>query len=211
MQQDFLLAFPQATTGEFVAGVDEVGRGPLAGDVVAAAVILDPDDPIEGLADSKRLSQTRRERLYEQITARALAWSVARSTVHEIDEFNILHASLLAMHRAVTELARQPAYVYVDGNRCPSWDYASQAVVGGDNRIACIAAASIVAKVSRDRELVALDRLYPGYGLARHKGYPTPEHLQALQALGPAPIHRRSFAPVQRCLMMRADGLSKSC
>lgn len=183
-----------------IAGVDEVGRGPLAGDVVAAAVILDPRRPIAGLADSKLLAPERREELHERIMARALAISVARASVHEIDSINILHASMLAMHRAVSALHIQPAFVYVDGNRLPRWHYQSEAVVQGDNRIAAIAAASIIAKVTRDRELTALDSQYPGYGFAQHKGYATPMHLQALKNLGPTPIHRRSFMPVRDLL-----------
>jgi len=181
-----------------IAGVDEVGRGPLAGDVVAAAVILDPDKPmIRGLADSKQLTPERREVLYELILARAIATAVARASVDEIDSLNILHASMLAMHRAVSALAVQPAFVYVDGNRLPRWEYKSEAVVQGDDRIAAVAAASIIAKVTRDRELMALDSQYPGYGFAQHKGYATRMHLQALRDLGPSPIHRRSFMPVK--------------
>jgi ribonuclease HII len=183
-----------------VAGVDEVGRGPLAGDVVTAAVILDPDRPIAGLADSKQLSEARREDLYEQILERALCHALGRASVAEIDALNILQASLLAMHRAVAALTVQPGFVYVDGNRCPRWEYPSEAVVKGDSRVAAIAAASILAKVTRDREMLLLDGQYPGYGLARHKGYPTPDHLQALQVLGPSPIHRRSFRPVAELL-----------
>jgi ribonuclease HII len=183
-----------------IAGVDEVGRGPLAGDVVAGAVILDPARRIRGLADSKLLTEERREELYEIICARALAFAVARASVAEIDTINILQASLLAMHRAVQALQRQPDFVYVDGNQLPRWPYSAEAVIGGDNRIASIAAASILAKVTRDRELVALDAQYPGYGFAQHKGYATPVHLQTLRALGPSPIHRRSFAPVRELL-----------
>jgi ribonuclease HII len=183
-----------------IAGVDEVGRGPLAGDVVAAAVILDPQRPIRGLADSKLLTPERREALYGLIMARALATSVARASVLEIDSINILHASMLAMHRAVSALHIQPAFVYVDGNRLPRWEYKSEAVVQGDNRIAAIAAASIIAKVTRDRELTALDAEYPGYGFAQHKGYATAMHLEALKNLGPTPIHRRSFMPVKDLL-----------
>jgi len=183
--------------GPGVAGVDEVGRGPLAGDVVAAAVILDPARPIAGLRDSKKLSATRREQLAELIKAQALAWSVARASVAEIDELNILQASLLAMHRAVQGLDPQPFYVLVDGNRLPRWNYASEAVVKGDDRVAAIAAASILAKVQRDGELLELEKQYPGYGFAAHKGYPTPAHLTALQTLGVSPVHRRSFAPVR--------------
>lgn len=183
------------------AGVDEVGRGPLAGDVVTAAVILDPARPIAGLADSKQLSELQRERLYDLIMERAASWAIARASVAEIDSLNILQASLLAMHRAVQALPLQPAFVYVDGNRCPRWDYPSQAVVKGDSRVACIAAASILAKVTRDREMVLLDQQYPGYGLARHKGYPSPVHLEALRRLGPCPIHRRSYRPVAELLV----------
>jgi len=183
-----------------LAGVDEVGRGPLAGDVVAAAVIFDPARPIAGLADSKTLSEKRREELAPLIKERALSWSVARSSVLEIDELNILQASLLAMRRAVEALAFQPSFVLVDGNRLPSWAYAAQAVVKGDSRVAAIAAASILAKVQRDAELVALDSTYPGYGFAKHKGYPTAAHLQALRELGVTAVHRRSFAPVKNLL-----------
>lgn len=183
--------------GPGLAGVDEVGRGPLAGDVVAAAVILDPQRPVIGLRDSKKLSATRREQLALEIRECALAWSVARATVAEIDQHNILQASLLAMHRAVLALEPQPAYVLVDGNRLPRWDYPSEPVVKGDDRVPAIAAASILAKVQRDKELVALEQLYPGYGFAAHKGYPTPAHLAALKRLGVTPVHRRSFGPVR--------------
>jgi ribonuclease HII len=189
-----------------IAGVDEVGRGPLAGDVVAAAVILDPNKPVSGLRDSKKLSEKRRETLALEIRSNALAWSVARASVAEIDELNILQASLLAMRRAVESLSTQPEYVLVDGNRLPVWKYASEPVVKGDDRVAEIAAASILAKVQRDGELVALDEEYPGYGLARHKGYPTPQHLLALRELGVTPIHRRSFGPVRELLLARAQG-----
>lgn len=183
-----------------LAGVDEVGRGPLAGDVVAAAVILDPARPIEGLRDSKKLSHTRREVLAGEIREHAAAWAVARATVAEIDELNILQASLLAMTRAVDALGMRPGYVLVDGNRLPRWDYASEPVVGGDDRVPAIAAASILAKVQRDGELVALDAEYPGYGFAAHKGYPTKVHLSALRELGVTPVHRRSFGPVRALL-----------
>jgi ribonuclease HII len=183
-----------------VAGVDEVGRGPLAGDVVAAAVILDPDAPIDGLRDSKKLTESRREVLAEAIRERALAWAVARATVDEIDEINILQASLLAMHRAVAGLALQPGFVLVDGNRLPRWPYRAEAVVKGDDRVPAIAAASILAKVQRDGELVALEQTYPGYGFAAHKGYPTRDHLAALRELGVTPVHRKSFAPVKNLL-----------
>ena len=196
MKQPLVFALTTAALG-LIAGVDEVGRGQLAGDVVAAAVILDPTRPIPGLADSKQLTEARREALCEIILAQALTFAVARATVEEIDNLNILQASLLAMHRAVTALHIQPDFIYVDGNRLPRWSYSAEAVVKGDSRIAAIAAASILAKVTRDRELVALDALYPGYGFAQHKGYPTPAHLQALRELGPCSIHRRSFAPVR--------------
>ena len=186
--------------GPGIAGVDEVGRGPLAGDVVAAAVILDPARPIAGLRDSKKLSARRREELAGLIMERALAWSVARATVAEIDQLNILQASLLAMHRAVRALEPQPLYVLVDGNRLPRWEYAAEPVVKGDDRVPAIAAASILAKVQRDRELVELERQYPGYGFAAHKGYPTAAHLEALQTLGVTPVHRRSFGPVRALL-----------
>ena len=186
--------------GSDLAGVDEVGRGPLAGDVVAAAVILDPQHPVVGLRDSKKLSVSRREELAAIIRERALAWSIARASVAEIDELNILQASLLAMRRAVQALDPQPGYVLVDGNRLPRWHYASAAVVRGDDRVPAIAAASILAKVQRDGELVALADQYPGYGFAAHKGYPTAAHLQALRTLGVTPVHRRSFGPVKKLL-----------
>lgn len=186
--------------GPGIAGVDEVGRGPLAGDVVAAAVILDPQRPIAGLRDSKKLSESRRETLAEQIRERAVAWAVARSSVAEIDRLNILEAALLAMRRAVRALDPQPGYVLVDGNRLPRWEYAAEPVVKGDDRVPAIAAASILAKVTRDRELVELEREYPGYGFASHKGYPTAAHLEALRTLGVTPVHRRSFGPVKALL-----------
>lgn len=183
-----------------VAGVDEVGRGPLAGDVVTAAVILDPLKPLSGLADSKLLSESQREHLFVLIQEHALCFAIGRASVAEIDSLNILQASLLAMHRAVDALLPTAEFVFVDGNRCPKWQYPSQAVVKGDSKVAAIAAASILAKVTRDREMQALDLVYPGYGLAKHKGYPTAAHLQALQELGPSPIHRRSFRPVAQLL-----------
>lgn len=186
--------------GAPVAGVDEVGRGPLAGDVVAAAVILDPARPIAGLADSKRLAAGRRETLAAVIREQALAWALGRASVEEIDRVNILEASLLAMHRAVDGLATAPEHVLVDGNRLPRWPYRAEAVVGGDGLHGEIAAASILAKVTRDGELAGLAERYPGYGFDRHKGYPTREHLDALARLGPTPVHRRSFGPVRRLL-----------
>ncbi|MDR2213774.1 MAG: ribonuclease HII [Pseudomonadales bacterium] len=190
------LLLPGPEPGQRIAGADEAGRGPLAGDVLAAAVILDPAQHIEGLNDSKQLSAAKREKLFEEIQNKALCYGIARASVEEIDRLNILHASLLAMHRAVEALHPQPDFVYVDGNRLPKWPYASEAVIGGDARLACIAAASILAKVTRDREMVELEQRYPGYGFAKHKGYPTAEHLVALRQLGPCAIHRRSFGPV---------------
>ncbi|WP_078084813.1 ribonuclease HII [Microbulbifer mangrovi] len=187
-------------TGDLLAGVDEVGRGPLAGDVVAAAVILDPQNPVAGLADSKKLSEKKREALFDEIREKALAFAVARATVAEIDQLNILHASMLAMKRAVEQLSVQPEYVLVDGNRKPQWHYECDTVVKGDDRVAAIAAASILAKVTRDREMVVLDQQYPEYGLAGHKGYPTKAHMEALARLGATPVHRKSFAPVRRQL-----------
>lgn len=180
-----------------VAGVDEVGRGPLCGAVVTAAVILDPGRPILGLNDSKKLSLARREALFDEIQEKALAWCVARAEVAEIDRLNILHATMLAMQRAVEGLQVQPRLALIDGNRCPKLAVPSAPVVKGDSQVPAIAAASILAKVTRDREMQVLDALYPGYGLAGHKGYPTAEHLDALRRLGPTPIHRRSFAPVR--------------
>jgi ribonuclease HII len=183
-----------------VCGVDEAGRGPLAGPVLAAAVILDPARPIDGLADSKKLGPERREALFEQIRRQALGWAIGRAEVDEIDRINILQASMLAMQRAVAGLRPEPACALVDGNRAPVLACTTRTVVGGDGCEACIGAASIVAKVLRDREMVALDRLYPGYGLACHKGYPTRAHVDALRRLGASPVHRRSFAPVARYL-----------
>ena len=179
-----------------IAGVDEAGRGPLAGPVIAAAVILDPSNTIQGLADSKLLTAKRREYLANQIKERASAWSIGRAEVEEIDRINILQASLLAMQRAVFALALLPSLVLVDGNHCPKLNCPSQAIIRGDQTITEISAASILAKVYRDAEMCSLDVLYPGYGFAKHKGYGTARHLQALKERGPAPIHRRSFAPV---------------
>ncbi|CAD5108294.1 ribonuclease HII [Zestomonas carbonaria] len=185
---------------ELVAGVDEVGRGPLCGAVVTAAVILDPQRPILGLNDSKKLSEARRDHLFDEIREKALAWCIARAEVEEIDRLNILHATMLAMQRAVEGLSVTPKLALIDGNRCPKLAVPSAPVVKGDSRVPAIAAASILAKVSRDREMRELDLQYPGYGIAGHKGYPTAEHLAALQRLGPTPIHRRSFAPVRALL-----------
>lgn len=189
--------FNLAYQGHLLAGVDEVGRGPLAGDVVTAAVILDPENPIEGLRDSKKLSEKKREALFVEIQEKALAFAIARCSVAEIDQINILQASLLAMHRAVAALPVQPEYVAVDGNRVPDWGYKAEAVVKGDDKVPAIAAASILAKVTRDRELCELDKQYPAYGFAKHKGYPTKAHMQALQTQGATPAHRKSFGPVK--------------
>ena len=189
----------QISGGSIVAGVDEVGRGPLAGDVVAAAVILGDSSPA-GLTDSKALSPRQRERLAETIRSEAVSWSLGRATVAEIDELNILQASLLAMRRAVEGLSVQPSLVLVDGNHLPRWSYEARAIVKGDLIEPAISAASIVAKVTRDSEMVILDDQYPGYGFATHKGYPTKAHLAALASLGVSPVHRRSFGPVKRLL-----------
>ena len=183
-----------------IAGVDEVGRGPLAGAVVAAAVILDPENPIIGLRDSKKLSEKQRDILYDEIQSKSLAHAIGRAEVEEIDEINILQASLLAMKRAILALTVIPEHVLIDGNRCPDCDLPMTAVIKGDDRVDVIAAASILAKVSRDRELMVLDEVYPGYGLGKHKGYPTKKHITALQTLGVTDIHRRSFGPVKKIL-----------
>lgn len=188
------------TVDELVAGVDEVGRGPLCGAVVTAAVILDPTRPILGLNDSKKLTAARREKLFDEIREKALSWCIARAEVEEIDQLNILHATMLAMQRAVEGLHVTPKLALIDGNRCPKLQVPSAAVVKGDSQVPAIAAASILAKVSRDREMQALDLQYPGYGIAGHKGYPTAVHLEALRRLGPTPVHRRSFAPVRALL-----------
>lgn len=181
-----------------IAGVDEAGRGPLAGDVVAAAVILNPDAPIQGLNDSKVLSEKKRLQLFPIIQAQSLCWAIGRATAAEIDQLNILQASLLAMHRAVAALRLQPDEVLVDGNQLPRWHYPSRAIVQGDKLFAEISAASILAKVTRDADLLQLDAQYPGYGFAQHKGYPTAAHLDALARLGVSPVHRCSFGPVKR-------------
>lgn len=190
--------YPIATC---IAGVDEVGRGPLVGAVVTAAVILDPMKPISGLADSKKLSEKRRLALFEEIKEKALCWSLGRAEPEEIDQLNILHATMLAMQRAVASLTMAPDFVLIDGNRCPELPVASQAVVKGDSLVAEISAASILAKVSRDREMAELDLQFPQYGFARHKGYPTALHLQRLAQYGVTPFHRRSFAPVRNALL----------
>jgi ribonuclease HII len=186
--------------GMHLAGVDEVGRGPLVGAVVTAAVILDPARPIDGLADSKTISDKRRQRLAPLIRERALAFSLGRAEPAEIDELNIFHATLLAMRRAVAGLGLAPDAVLVDGNRVTDFGCPAEAVVKGDGRIPAISAASILAKVARDEEMVLLHLRHPDYGFDRHKGYPTAEHLAALARFGPLPEHRRSFAPVARLL-----------
>ena len=183
-----------------VAGVDEAGRGPLAGPVVVAAVILNPDRPIEGLDDSKKLNEARREALYELIVDRALARSVIKMTPGEIDELNILQATLLGMRRAVEALTPAPQLALIDGNRAPPLSCAVRTVIGGDALEPAISAASILAKVTRDRHMVALHERFPEYGFERHKGYPTTGHLEALTRFGPCEHHRRSFAPVRNAL-----------
>ena len=184
----------------YIAGVDEVGRGPLVGAVVTAAVILDPNQPIKGLADSKKLSEKRRIALAEEIKAKALSWSLGRAEPEEIDRLNILHATMLAMQRAVEGLAITPDFVLVDGNRIPQLPMPAQAVVKGDSLVAEISAASILAKVARDLEMEELDKQYPAYGFAQHKGYPTKLHFEKLAELGATPFHRKSFAPVAKIL-----------
>ncbi|WP_341503501.1 ribonuclease HII [Gallaecimonas sp. GXIMD4217] len=183
-----------------IAGVDEVGRGPLVGDVVTAAVILDPARPIEGLTDSKKLSEKRREALAVEIRDKALAFAIGRASPTEIDELNILHATLLAMQRAVAGLAVLPDKVLIDGNRVPALPMAAEAVVKGDAKVAEIGAASILAKVVRDQEMLTLHRQHPHYGFDRHKGYPTVEHLRLLAEHGPLEQYRKSFKPVRRAL-----------
>jgi len=183
-----------------VAGVDEVGRGPLAGPVVAAAVILDPENPIDGLADSKKLTEKRRESLALEIKEKALAWSICRAEVEEIDQINILQASLLAMKRSVESLSQQPELALIDGNHCPELDCAMEAIIKGDSKEPAISAASILAKVARDNEMVEMEEKYPGYGFAKHKGYPTKQHREAIIKLGITEIHRKSYAPVQQQL-----------
>ena len=183
-----------------IAGVDEAGRGPLAGPVVAAAVILHPERPVAGIADSKALSEKKRQRLAERIRLEARAWSVAQASVAEIDELNILQATMLAMQRAVAGLSMVPGLVKVDGNRCPSLSCPAEAIVKGDRDVVEIGAASILAKVARDEEMLRLDALYPHYGFARHKGYPTRDHVLSLRRHGVSPVHRRSFGPVREVL-----------
>ena len=185
---------------DLVAGVDEVGRGPLAGPVVAAAVILDPKKPIDGLCDSKKMSANRRLEMSDKIKSNSLAWSLGRAEVKEIDEINILQASLLAMKRAIELLNIEPDIVLVDGNYTPSVNFKKKAIVKGDSLISEISAASIIAKVERDNEMIALDEIYPGYGFSSHKGYPTKQHIESLKKLGITDIHRITFSPVSKFL-----------
>ena len=194
------MAWDMIGDAQRVAGVDEAGRGPLAGPVVAAAVILDATRPIPGLRDSKQLTPGQRENLAVQIRNRSLAWAVAWADHEEIDRLNILQASLLAMARAVAALALEPLQVWVDGNRCPPVPQPVTAIVKGDSKVPAISAASILAKVERDAAMCRLDVLYPDYGFAVHKGYPTPAHLAALDEHGACAVHRRTFGPVRRCL-----------
>ncbi|MEQ5572594.1 ribonuclease HII [Providencia huaxiensis] len=189
--------YPKAN---LIAGVDEVGRGPLVGAVVTAAVILDPNKPIIGLADSKKLTEKKREKLFDEIQEKALCWCIGRAEPEEIDNINILHATMLAMQRAVAGLSIVPEYVLIDGNRCPELPMPSQAVIKGDSLVKEISAASILAKVIRDREMVELDKAFPEYGFAKHKGYPTAYHLEKLAQHGATEFHRKSFAPVRKAL-----------
>lgn len=192
---------PRTPIVDLIAGVDEVGRGPLAGSVVAAAVILDPARPIAGLADSKQLSEKRRLELSREIQANALSWSICEASVEEIDQLNILHASLLAMKRAVESLKVSPDKVLVDGNRTPTLAQPCEAIIKGDQRVQAISAASIIAKVARDQMMVDLHKQHPEFGFDRHKGYPTKAHFNALETHGTLPEHRRSFAPVKAALI----------
>ncbi|BDX07580.1 ribonuclease HII [Planctobacterium marinum] len=180
-----------------IAGVDEVGRGPLVGSVVTAAVILDPENPIEGLADSKKLSETKRNRLFPEIQEKALCWALGEASPAEIDTLNIYQATMLAMTRAVAALSITPDFVKVDGNKVPNWSWPAEAIVKGDLTVPEISAASILAKVTRDRQMLELDARHPEFGFAQHKGYPTKLHLEKLQQHGPLTEHRRSFKPVR--------------
>ncbi|MGF1878322.1 ribonuclease HII [Photobacterium frigidiphilum] len=198
MTKDFEpFVYPKAN---LIAGVDEVGRGPLVGAVVTAAVILDPNNPIVGLTDSKKLSEKKRNVLFDEIKEKAVAWSLGRCEPEEIDELNILQATMVAMQRAVADLSVQPDFVLIDGNKIPQLPMAAQAVVKGDLRVAEISAASIIAKVTRDREMEVLDAQFPQYGFAKHKGYPTKAHFEALELHGAIEQHRKSFKPVKRIL-----------
>lgn len=192
----------------YIAGVDEVGRGPLVGDVVTAAVILDPNNPIDGLADSKKLSDKKRQLLAAEIKEKALCYAIGRCSPTEIDELNILHATMLAMSRAVEGLSVKPEFVFIDGNRVPrQLTVPAQAVVKGDSLVEEISAASILAKVARDEEMIELDKRYPDYGFAGHKGYPTKAHFAALEQYGAIAEHRKSFKPVQRILALKGEQL----
>lgn len=195
----------QTNQPHLIAGVDEVGRGPLAGAVVAAAVVLNPKKPIDGLLDSKLLSEQSREALDVVIRRQALAFCIAEASVAEIDQLNILHASMLAMQRAIEGLGLAPNLVLVDGNRCPKMAYPCQAIVKGDQRVQAISAASIIAKVYRDRQMVDLHKKHPEFGFDRHKGYPTAQHRAAIMEFGVTPLHRQSFAPVRNALMLKKD------
>ena len=195
-----MFIYPKA---KLIAGVDEVGRGPLVGAVVTAAVILDPQKPIIGLTDSKKLSEKKRLALAEEIKEKALCWSLGRAEPEEIDSLNILHATMLAMQRAVEGLSITPDFVLVDGNRVPNLSMPAQAVVKGDALVQEISAASILAKVTRDLEMAELDKQFPEYGFAKHKGYPTALHVEKLSQYGATPFHRKSFAPVARCLNLK--------
>lgn len=192
-----LFIYPDA---KIIAGVDEVGRGPLVGAVVTAAVILDPNNPIQGLTDSKKLSEKKRLALAEEIKAKALSWSLGRAEPEEIDELNILHATMLAMQRAIAGLHIQPDFVLIDGNRIPQISMPAQAIVKGDSLVAEISAASIIAKVAENQEMDELDKIFPDYGFAKHKGYPTKLHFEKLIQFGATPYHRKSFAPVRKIL-----------
>ena len=195
-----MFIYPKA---KLIAGVDEVGRGPLVGAVVTAAVILDPQKPIMGLTDSKKLSEKKRLALAEEIKEKALCWSLGRAEPEEIDSLNILHATMLAMQRAVEGLSITPDFVLIDGNRIPNLSMPAQAVVKGDALVQEISAASILAKVTRDLEMAELDKQFPEYGFAKHKGYPTALHFEKLSQYGATPFHRKSFAPVARCLNLK--------
>jgi len=186
--------------GLIYCGVDEAGAGPLCGDVVAAAVILDPDQPIPELTDSKKLSEKKRERLFDEIREKAVDYCIASASVEEIDSINILNARMLAMTRAVSGLTVPCDHALIDGNRLPDLSMPANALIKGDARVAAISAASVLAKVQRDRDMVQMDKEYPGYGFAKHKGYGTKAHLEALEELGPCAIHRRTYAPVKRLL-----------
>lgn len=190
--------------GELLAGTDEAGRGPLAGDLYAAAVILDPNNPIEGLADSKKLSEARREKLYLEICENSLSWSISTASAEEVDRINVLQASMLAMKRAVDGLDQAPEYVAVDGNRLPDWNYDAIALVKGDARVAEISAASILAKVARDRHMYEMHEKFPDYGFDQHKGYPTKLHLDMLKQLGSCEIHRQSYRPVMQADLFKS-------